>query len=36
MTDLIYLAVAVMFFILTWGLMKACEVLGKQKTGEKP
>ena len=25
--DLVYLGVVVVFFVLTWGLMKMCEVL---------
>ena len=33
--DIIYLGVVVAFFLLTWGLMKACEILGQQKSGEK-
>jgi hypothetical protein len=35
MDDLIYIGTAVLFFILTWGLMKMCEILGEHKTGEK-
>ena len=27
MDDIIYIGVAVVFFILTWGLLKLCEVL---------
>ena len=27
MDDIIYIGVAVVFFILTWGLLKMCEVL---------
>ena len=34
--DFIYLGVVVAFFALTWGLMKACEVLGDQKAGDRP
>jgi hypothetical protein len=35
MEDIIYIGIAISFFILTWGLMKICEVLGENKTGEK-
>ena len=27
MNDIIYIGVAVVFFVLTWGLLKMCEVL---------
>ena len=33
--DLFYLAVAVVFFLLSWGLMKVCDVLGNFDSGEK-
>jgi hypothetical protein len=33
MDDLIYIGIAIVFFILTWGLMKMCEVLGDEKSG---
>jgi len=33
MDDLIYIGIAVVLFILTWGLLKMCEVLGKEKSG---
>lgn len=33
--DLFYLAIAVAFFLLTWGLMKVCNVLGNFDSGEK-
>ena len=35
MDDIIYIGTAILFFILTWGLMKMCEALGENKTGEK-
>ncbi len=35
MDDLIYIGIAVAFFILTVGLMKLCESLGEFKSGEK-
>lgn len=35
MDDIIYIGIAILFFILTWGLMKMCEFLGENKTGEK-
>jgi hypothetical protein len=34
MDDLIYIGIAVAFFILTWGLMKMCEVLAEEKSGD--
>jgi hypothetical protein len=33
MDDIIYIGITVLFFILTWGLMKVCEVLGDDKSG---
>ena len=33
--DLFYVGVAVAFFLLTWGLAKMCDVLGKFDSGEK-
>ena len=33
--DIIYIAIVFAFFILTWGLMKMCDVLGEQKKGDK-
>jgi hypothetical protein len=33
MDDLIYIGITVAFFILTWGLMKMCEVLSDEKSG---
>ena len=33
--DIIYLAIVVAFFLLTWGLMRLCEVLGQKTSGEK-
>ena len=33
--DILYLGIVVAFFVLTWGLMKACELLGKQQSGDK-
>lgn len=33
--DIIYVGLVVAFFLLTWGLMKVCEVLGEQQTGGK-
>ena len=35
MMDIIYLVIVAVFFALTWGLMKACEALGKQKSGDQ-
>lgn len=35
MDDIIYICIAVVFFLLTWGLMKMCEFLGENKTGGK-
>lgn len=31
--DIIYVGIAVVFFLLTWGLMRMCEVLDEQKSG---
>jgi hypothetical protein len=33
MDDILYLGIAVVLFILTWGLLKMCEVLGEEKSG---
>jgi hypothetical protein len=33
--DLIYLGAVVAFFVLTWGLMKMCEVLQRDNSGGK-
>ncbi|MGD0338516.1 MAG: potassium ABC transporter ATPase [Bacteroidota bacterium] len=33
--DIIYLAVIIIFFLLTWGLMRLCEKLGQNTSGEK-
>ncbi|HUL43604.1 MAG TPA: potassium ABC transporter ATPase [Bacteroidota bacterium] len=33
--DALYIGITVVFFLLSWGLMKGCEVLGKDKRGEK-
>ncbi|MGA2623908.1 MAG: potassium ABC transporter ATPase [Bacteroidota bacterium] len=33
--DILYLGIVVLFFVLTWGLMKMCESLGEHKSGEK-
>lgn len=33
--DIIYIGIVIAFFLLTWGLMKACDVLGEQKTGDR-
>ncbi len=35
MTDILYIAITIGFFILTLGLMKLCEVIGDSKTGER-
>ena len=34
--DVVYIGIAVVFFALTRGLMKICENLDEQKTGERP
>lgn len=31
--DILYIGIAVVFFVLTWGLLKMCEGLGEQKSG---
>ena len=33
--DFVYVGLGALFFILTWGLLKGCEILGGEKTGEK-
>ncbi len=33
--DIIYIAIVAAFFLLTWGLMRLCEILGQNKSGEK-
>ncbi len=33
--DIIYVGIVVAFFLLTWGLMKVCDILGEQHTGDK-
>ena len=33
--DIIYVGIVVVFFILTWGLMRLCDVLADQHTGDK-
>jgi hypothetical protein len=36
MDDFLYLAIVVIAFMFTIGLMKLCDVLGQSKSGEKP
>jgi hypothetical protein len=31
--DVLYLGIVVAFFVVTWGLMKMCEVLQQDKSG---
>jgi len=33
--DIIYLGVVVAFFLATWGLMKLCDKLAEEKSGEQ-
>lgn len=33
--DLLYLGTVVGFFALTWGIMKICEILQHEKSGDK-
>jgi hypothetical protein len=33
MDDLLYIGIAVLFFIATWGLMKMCDVLDEYDSG---
>jgi hypothetical protein len=33
--DIIYIGIVVAFFLLTWGIMKACELLWDEKSGGK-
>ena len=32
--DFLYLGIVVAFFVLTWGVVKMCEVLMEDKTGD--
>jgi hypothetical protein len=32
--DFVYLGTVVAFFVLTWGVMKVCEVLQEDKSGD--
>jgi len=32
--DILYIGIAVAFFLLTWGLLRLCDILGGQK-GER-
>jgi hypothetical protein len=34
--DLVYIGIVVVFFALTWGLMKMCERLGEHTSGDRP
>ncbi len=34
--DFLYLGIVVLFFFLTWGLMRACEGLQDRHSGDKP
>ncbi len=36
MDDILCIAITVVFFVATLGLMKLCEVLGGSQSGEKP
>ena len=33
--DILYVGVALLFFVSSWGLMKLCQVLDNQKSGEQ-
>ncbi len=33
--DILYLGIVVVFFVLTWGLMKMCESLSEHKSGDQ-
>ncbi len=33
--DVVYIGITVAFFALTWGLMRMCENLSKQDSGER-
>ena len=33
--DIIYIGIVAAFSVLTWGLMKMCDVLGEQEKGEQ-
>jgi hypothetical protein len=34
--DIVYVGIVVVFFVLTWGLLKLCEILGQPKSGGTP
>ena len=33
--DIVYIGTVLAFFALTWGIMKMCEILMEQKSGDK-
>lgn len=33
MDDIIYIGITILFFAITWGLMKMCDVLSEHKSG---
>jgi hypothetical protein len=33
--DLMYVGIVVVFFAATWGLLKVCDILGEQKSGDR-
>ena len=35
MDDVLYIGIAFIFFLATWGLLKMCDVLAENKQGEK-
>jgi hypothetical protein len=35
MNDILYVGIALMFFLASWGFANLCEYLGEYKSGEK-
>jgi hypothetical protein len=33
--DILYIGIVIALFLLTWGLLKACELLDDKKTGDR-
>jgi len=34
--DLLFIGIGVAFFVMTWGMVRLCETLGTDDTGERP
>ncbi|HEY6191576.1 MAG TPA: potassium ABC transporter ATPase [Bacteroidota bacterium] len=33
--DILYIGIVLVFFLLTWGLLKGCDLLGEEKSGDR-